>query len=96
MYIAFLKEGVAVAKTICDSIEEMQGQMTLYDECIEISQKDFEYIELPARLNNGAWEKTDEMPVVEYPQVETPTPPTAENPVYDELAAAYKEGVQEA
>ena len=94
MYIAFLKEGVAVAKTICDSIEEMQEQMTLYDECIEISEKDFENIELPAKLNNGVWENTDEMPEINYPIAEET--PTEETSVYDELAAAYKQGVQEA
>jgi hypothetical protein len=98
MYIVCLKDNIAIATAICNNLEEMQPQLSVYDEFIEVDYEVFQNIPLPAKLDNGKWVKTDEYPNVEYPQAQEPTQATDEGngSIYDELAAAYKEGVQEA
>ena len=94
MYIVCLKENVAVATAICKDIDEAKTQFTMYDDIQEITAEEFDTMPIPSKFEGGKWVKTDEMPVVEYPQTETP--PSTKQSVYDELAAAYKQGVQEA
>lgn len=96
MYIACIKDNIAVATAICNDIEKAKAQFTMYDDIQEITADEFYNMPIPSKLINGKWEKTDEMPVVEYPPTEEPIQPTGESSVYDELAAAYNEGVQEA
>lgn len=98
MYMAYLKENIAVATAICNSLEEAQEQLSIYDDVIEIDYDAFQNMPLPSKLVNGKWEKTDECPNIEYPQAQEPTqtPTEGNGSIYDELAAAYKEGVQEA
>lgn len=95
MYIVCLKDNIAVANAICKDIETAKVQFTMYDDIKEITDEEFYTMPIPSKLRNGKWEKTDEMPIVEYPQDEQQIEKT-NNSVYDELAAAYKEGVQEA
>ena len=94
MYIVLLKDAVAVATGRCNNLEEISENMTPFDKAVEVSESVFNSIVLPAVFVNGKWEKADKSPKVEYP----PTQKTnaGENSVYDELAAAYREGVQEA
>ena len=97
MYIVCIKENTAVAVAICKDIEKAKAQYTMYDDVQEITADTFYNIPIPSKLINGKWEKTDSAPVVEYPQEEiTPLAEEKNISVYDELAAAYKEGVQEA
>lgn len=96
MYVLFLKNDVAMSKAKRATINNVD--VSPYDECIEVTKKVFDEIKLPAMLVNGEWVKTDEVPAMEYPKAteneeETPTGGIS---VYDELAAAYREGVQEA
>lgn len=98
MYIACLKDGVAVATSICDNLEKSKAELSMYDEVLEISADTFYSMPLPAKLIDGKWEKTDEWPEVEYPQpepVETPGENDSSGDVvtWDELDAAYNEGV---
>lgn len=98
MYIACLKDGVAVATSICDNLEESRAALSMYDEVMEISTDDFYSMPLPAKLIDGKWEKVDECPAVEYPQaepMETPGENDSSGDVvtWDELDAAYNEGV---
>ena len=96
MYIVCIKDNVVVATAICKDIDEAKSQFTMYDDIQEITAEEFDTMPIPSKFEGGKWVKTDEIPAVEYPQIETPTQPAEENSVYDELAAAYKEGVQEA
>lgn len=99
MYIVCLKENVAVATAICKNLDTAKEQFTVYDDIQEITDKEFYTMPLPSKLINGEWVKVDETPIVDYPQTEKltePTEPTTDSTVYDELAAAYQEGVQEA
>ena len=96
MYIVCLKDKIAVATAICKDIDRARADFPYYDDIQEITAEDFDNMPIPSILINGKWEKTDETPVVEYPQKETQAKPTDESSIYDELAAAYKEGVNEA
>lgn len=97
MYIALLKENIAVATALCNNIDEIKDKITLYDSYEEIDAQTFNTIPLPSVFEGGKWVKTDTPTKVEYPPVtETEQENTGNNSVYDELAAAYREGVQEA
>lgn len=96
MYIACLKDNTVVATAMCKDIDEAKSQFTMYDDIQEITDNDFYTMPIPSKFINGEWVKTDKAPSVEYPQAEKPTEPMPENSVYDELTAAYKQGVQEA
>lgn len=96
MYIACLKDNVAVATAICRNLEEVQPQLAVYDEVVEITADTYYSMPLPSKLVDGKWEKTDEVPVVDYPQTETEPIPAVDNSVYEELDAAYYEGVNSA
>lgn len=96
MYIILLKNDVAMSKAKRETIDNLD--IFPYDVCIEVSKDVFDKIKIPARLVNGEWVKTDDIPVMEYqtaPEKEKEIP-TGNDSVYDELAAAYREGVQEA
>ena len=96
MYIVCLKNNVAVATAICKDLDAAKAQFTVYDDIQEITDKEFYTMPIPSKFSNGEWVKVDETPIVDYPQTEKPTEPPEESSVYDELAAAYKQGVQEA
>ena len=96
MYIVCLKDNVAVATAICKDLDAAKAQFTMYDDIQEITATEFDTMPIPSKFSNGEWVKVDETPVVDYPQTEKPTEQNTENSVYDELAAAYKQGVQEA
>lgn len=99
MYIACLKDGVAVAISVCDNLDESRSELSVYDEVVEISADAFYSMSLPSKLVDGKWEKTDEFPVVEYPEPgETPggKNPSGDVVTWDELDAAYNEGVNSA
>jgi hypothetical protein len=99
MYIVCLKDNVAVATAICKDLDTAKAQFTMYDDIQEITATEFDTMPIPSKFNNGEWVKVDETPIVDYPQTEKPTEttePTTKSSVYDELAAAYKQGVQEA
>lgn len=92
MYIVCLKDNVAVATAICKDIEAAKAQFAVYDDIQEITAEEFDTMPIPSKLEGGKWVKTDKTPIVEYPKTEKPINLS----VYDELAAAYNEGVQEA
>ena len=69
MYVIFLKDNVAVSKAQRTTVDRMN--ISPYDNCIEISKNVFDTIELPARLVNGEWRKTDCMPCIDYPIIES-------------------------
>ena len=99
MYVAFIKDKTAVATSRCNKIEELSKFEGIYDDIVEISKTDFDNMPLPSKLNNGEWVKVDKAPHIECLQDTTPETEqgTSDNSsVYDELAAAYKGGVQEA
>ena len=89
MYIFCLKDGVAVATSICDNLKKSK---------VEFSADAFYSMPLPAKLIDGKWEKTDEWPEVEYPQPEPGETPgendsSGDVVTWGELDAAYNEGV---
>ena len=69
MSVVFIKDGIAVAKVKYKSIEDID--LSVFDSYIEISEKEFDEIKLPAVLKNGAWVKADRTPKIDYPPIET-------------------------
>lgn len=69
-FILFIKDDIAVAKTRTKSDNIDVG---VYDSYEEISETDFNSIELPSKKIDGVWCKTDEYPAINYPEPE-PTP----------------------
>lgn len=96
MYIVLLKENIAVATAMCNNIDEIKDKITLYDNYEEINEKTFNTIPLPSVFEGGKWVKTDKATKVNYPPIKEEQTPTGNNSVYDELAEAYRKGVQEA
>lgn len=68
MYIVCLKDNTAVATAICNDIDGAKAQFTMYDDIQEIPAEVFDNMPIPSKLINGKWEKTDDIPIVEYPQ----------------------------
>lgn len=91
MYVLVIKNGVAMGKILTDNIESID--MTLYDSFEEITENEFSEIQIPAKKEGGVWVKTSDVPFLELEETE-PTP--SGTSVYDELAEAYRKGVQEA
>ena len=73
MYIVCLKDNTAVATAICNDIDEAKAQFTMYDDIQEVTAEVFYNMPIPSKLINGKWEKTDDIPIVEYPQEEVLT-----------------------
>lgn len=93
MFLLLIKNGVAMSKMRCNNIDNIK--MTLYDTAEEITEKEFKEIQLPAKKEGEAWGKTTDAPFLDLADVENEDE-QPQNSVYDELAAAYREGVQEA
>lgn len=98
MYIVCIKDDIAISTAVCFDLAEAQAQFATYDEIKEISYEDFCNMPLPSKFVGDKWVETSDYPVITYPQKEDKqeTPKEETTTVYDELAAAYKEGVQEA
>ncbi len=71
MFYVFIKDSVAVAKVKSRAIENIDTD--LYDSYSEITESEFNEIELPATLRNGIWVKVDNAPIIDYPTT-TPEP----------------------
>ena len=77
-FILFIKDDIAVAKARKKSLDKIE--FGVYDSYEEISEAEFNSIELPSKKIDGVWCKTDEYPIINYPDPE-PTPeaePSAE------------------
>ena len=68
MFVLFLKDNIAVAKSRVSNVSNVDRSM--YDNFEEITEEVFNVIELPSKKINDVWTKTIEFPVVEYPTIE--------------------------
>lgn len=72
-FILFIKDDIAVAKARKKALDDIE--LGVYDSYEEISETDFNSIELPSKKIDGVWCKTDEYPIINYPE---PIPETEE------------------
>lgn len=89
-YYVFKKDDIAV-----QAVKSGEVPTSEIFEIEEISKLEFLTLQLPCKRIEGVWTKVDEMPEIEYPETEPdPEPePKPEPTMWDELAAAYTEGV---
>ena len=95
-FILFLKDNIAIAKARKVSLDNVE--LGVYDGYEEITEKEFNTIELPSKKIDDMWCKTNKFPVIDYPSPEPKPEPTPENGTdlsIDELATAIMEGVNE-
>lgn len=78
MYILYIKDNICVAKGICKSIENTEPFLSVYDAVEEVTEAEYKEISIPATKTNGKWEKTDKMPVIEYPEAPEQSPSAME------------------
>lgn len=78
-FILFIKDDIAIAKARKKSLDNIE--LGIYDSYEEISETEFNNVELPSEKIDGVWCKTDKYPVINYPEPEPiPEPePTAED-----------------
>lgn len=82
MYILLIKNDIAVSKAKRESIENME--LGIYDSYAEITEEEFENMELPSKKENGIWVKTSEFPKIDYPAVAK----IKSEPTYEEVIDA--------
>lgn len=68
MFILFLKDNIAVAKSRVSDINNVDK--SAYDNFEEVTEEIFNVIELPSEKINGIWVKTSKFPTIEYPTIE--------------------------
>jgi hypothetical protein len=93
-FFVYLKNNVCMAKGICKSVEDAEAFMAFYDAVEDVTEEVYKTISIPSVKVNGNWEKNENIPVIEYPEGPVPEEQPHDVSVYDELAAAYREGVQ--
>ena len=79
-YILFIKDDIAVAKSLRMSLDNIN--LDLYDKYEEVTEEIYDSIELPAVKDGNNWRKTDKYPYIDYPSAPEPIPesePTAED-----------------
>ncbi len=75
-FIIFIKDDIAVAKQRRKTLDNIE--LGVYDRYEEISETDFNSIELPSEKIDGVWCKTDKHTNIEFPIVDVILEPTAE------------------
>lgn len=75
-YVAFLKNNIAVAKSIYKSLSDVKSRV--YDGFEELEKREFEKLELPAKKIDGVWTKVDNAPSIVYPETPTKAEPTTD------------------
>ena len=66
-FILFLKDNIAVAKSIRKSLDDVD--LGVYDSYEEVTEQEYNTIELPAQKKDSSWVKTDVFPVIEYDSI---------------------------
>lgn len=72
MFILFIKDNIAMAKSRVAELNDID--LGIYDSYAEITESDFNTIELPSKKIKGVWTKTKEIPEIEYEVEETERP----------------------
>ena len=74
MFLVYSKNGVCMAKGICKSMEDAEPFMSIYDAVEEVTEEIYKTIPIPSVKVNGKWEKTDNIPAMEYPEAPEQSP----------------------
>lgn len=85
MYCMLIKNGIGMQKIYCKNIDEVNTD--IFDSCEEISEKEFNSLQLPCKKVNGEWAHTEEYPVIEYPVSE----PVEQEPTIEEQVTNIQE-----
>lgn len=74
MFLVFAKDNVYMAKGICKSIEDAEPFMSFYDAVEEVTEEIYKTIPIPSVKVGDKWEKTDNIPAIEYPEAPEQSP----------------------
>lgn len=78
MFLVYSKNNVYMAKGICKSSEDAESFMGFYDAVEEVTEEEYKTIPIPSVKVNGQWEKTDNIPDMEYPEAPEQSPSETE------------------